>query len=592
MDVITTAGVTPLRDEGNGYFSGDLREVSAGTTYRFRLDGGDAFPDPASRYQPEGPHGPSVVVDHESYEWGDRDWKGVTIDGQVIYELHVGTFTKEGTFRSAIERLPDLVDVGVTVIEIMPIADFPGRFGWGYDGVNLFAPSRLYGTPDDLRGLVDAAHRLDLGVILDVVYNHFGPDGNYLPEFSSHYFNDRPTEWGASLNFDGENCGPVREFFIANARYWIEEFHFDGLRLDATQQIFDTSPTNIIAEVAAAVRAAAGARATILVAENEPQESVLVRSTDEGGYGLDAVWNDDFHHSVRVAATGRCEAYFSGYRGSAQELLSAAKYGYLYQGEWYAWQSQRRGTPALDLPACRFVVFIQNHDQVANSGAGNRIHEETSPGRYRALTTLCLLMPQTPMLFQGQEFAATSPFLYFADHREELAKLVFEGRAKFVTQFPSLAAVDERVRIDDPADPETFIRCKLDWSERQKHKAALDLHRDLLRIRREDRVLCAPRRRLDGIVLNEHALILRWFGDGGDDRLLVVNLGARLHAEPLADPLVVAPNRKPWRMVFSTESVEYGGWGAPPLETTNDGWWIPAESAALLASTHDTTTSR
>ena len=573
-----------LRPENDGYHSADLPGVGAGTRYRFRLDGGEAFPDPASRFQPDGPHGPSQIVDPAAYEWGDADWRGPDLEHQVIYEIHVGTFTKAGTYRAAIDRLPDLVDLGVTTIEIMPVADFSGAFGWGYDGVDLFAPTRLYGTPDDLRALVDAAHRLELAVILDVVYNHFGPDGNYLTRFSPHYFNERPTEWGASINFDGEQSAPVREFFRANARYWIEEFHFDGLRLDATQQIFDASIPHIIAEVTDVVRDAARGRPTLVVAENETQLADLVRPRDAGGCGLDGVWNDDFHHAARVAATGRNEAYYSGYRGRAQEFVSALKYGYLYQGNWFTWQQQRRGTPALDLDPRSFIVFTQNHDQVANTGGGRRIHQESSPGRHRALTALCLLSPQTPMLFQGQEFEASSPFLYFADHHPELARLVKEGRARFVAQFPSLAARPDDRRVDDPANPETFVRCKLDWSERETNAAAFDLHRDLLRLRREDTALRSLKRRgVDGAVIDDHAFIIRYFGQEGDDRLLVVNLGPRLHADPFPEPLAVAPNGRSWRTVFSTECARYGGWGAPPLEAGTEGWMIPAESATFLA---------
>jgi maltooligosyltrehalose trehalohydrolase len=581
-----------LMAEGNGYFSGYTANASVGTRYRFRLDGGDAFPDPASRFQPDGPHGPSGVVDPTQFEWTDADWPGVSIDGQVIYEMHVGTFTPAGTYRSAVERLPDLVDLGITVVEIMPVADFSGRFGWGYDGVDLFAPTRLYGTPDDLRALVDAAHRLELGVILDVVYNHFGPDGNYLGQFSPHYISSKATEWGNALNFDGENSPPVREFILTNARYWIDEFHFDGLRLDATQQIFDSSTPHILAEVGGAVRSAARGRDTIIVAENEPQHASLVRPLSEHGCALDALWNDDFHHSAVVAATGRSEAYYSGYRGNAQEFISAAKYGYLYQGEWYAWQHHRRGEPGLDLPPSAFVTFIQNHDQVANSAAGLRIHQETSGGRYRALTALMLLLPQTPMLFQGQEFATSSPFLFFADHNGDLAKLVREGRGGFLSQFPSLAA-DRASHAVDPSDTQTFLRCKLDWSERETHKATLDLHRDLLRIRREDPVIRARApRSLDGAVISDAAFILRFFGERGDDRLLVVNLGARIHADPFAEPLAAPPSSRAWTTVFSTESSKYGGWGTPPVETVDDGWWIPAECAVLLAPTNAKTPRR
>jgi maltooligosyltrehalose trehalohydrolase len=575
-----------LEPEGNGYFSGIIPSIGPGTRYRFRLDAGGAYPDPASRSQPEGPHGPSQLID-PGFDWSDRDWRGVSIEGQVIYELHVGTFTEAGTFRGAIDRLPELVDTGVTLIEVMPVADFAGRFGWGYDGVNLFAPSHLYGTPDDFRAFVDAAHGLELGVILDVVYNHFGPDGNYITKFASHYLSGNATEWGDALNFDGADSGPVREYFVTNARYWIDEFHLDGLRLDATQQISDTSTPHILTEIGNGVRDAAGDRRVVLIAENEPQQTALVRDTSDGGMGLDALWNDDFHHAARVAATGRSEAYYSGYRGSPQEFISAAKYGYLYQGEWYAWQHHGRGTPALDLAPTNFVAFTQNHDQVANSAHGRRLHQETSPGRCRALTALLLLLPQTPMLFQGQEFASSAPFLYFADHNPDLAPLVRAGRAKFVSQFPSIAAIDENSRISDPADPWTFVRCKLDWSERHAHREAVDLHRDLLRLRREDAVLRAQQpRALDGAVLGTEAFLLRYFGGPHGDRLLLVNLGPRLHADPLAEPLAAPPAGTVWQPVFSTEDPAYGGWGTADIVTPDDGWWLPAASAALLRSHH------
>ncbi|HEY4219280.1 MAG TPA: malto-oligosyltrehalose trehalohydrolase [Gemmatimonadaceae bacterium] len=574
-----------LEAEGNGYFSGDVRDATVGSRYRFRLGADALYPDPASRYQPEGPHGPSVIVDSSAYDWADDDWRGVSLLGQVIYELHVGTFTKAGTFRGAIERLPDLVDIGVTVIEIMPLADFAGNFGWGYDGVNLYAPCRLYGTPDDLRALIDAAHQLELAVILDVVYNHFGPDGNYLTRFAPRYFSGGNTDWGEAINFDGDDAAPVREYYIANARYWIEEFHFDGLRLDATQQIYDATVPHILAEVAATVREAAGERRTIVVGENEPQDVKLLEPANTGGAALDGLWNDDLHHSAYVAATGRDEAYYSGYRGSAQELVSAAKYGFLYQGEWYAWQEAGRGTPSIDVHPSRLIVFIQNHDQVANTSGGLRLHLETSPGRYRALTALLLLLPQTPMLFQGQEFAASSPFLYFADHSRELASTVRNGRLEFLAQFPSVATPEGAAVVADPGDPRTFIRCKLDWSERRTHGHAVALHRDLLRLRREDRVLRAPRLRgVDGAVINDRAFMLRFFGGAEGDRLLLVNLGGRLHADPLPEPLLAPPRGARWHTLFGTEAPQYGGWGTPPIETEDDGWWLPAESATLLSS--------
>jgi len=523
------------------------------------------------------------MIDPTAFVWHDDGWPGVHLTDQVLYELHVGTFTREGTFAAAIDRLGDLADVGVTTIEVMPVGEFPGRFGWGYDGVNLFAPSHLYGTPDDFRAFVDAAHQAGVGVILDVVYNHLGPDGNYLPRFSSRYLSGKRTEWGDALNFDGEDAAPVREFFTTNARYWIDEFHLDGLRLDATQQIFDKSSRHIIGDVAAAVRAAAGDKPTIVVGENEPQDVMLLRPREEGGCALDGLWNDDFHHSAWVAATGRAEAYYCGYHGSPQEFISAAKYGFLFQGEWYAWQHARRGTPALDIAPGRFIVFIQNHDQVANTARGHRVHRETTPARCRALAALLLLLPQTPMLFQGQEFAASSPFLYFADHKPELAQLVRKGRAEFVSQFASIGAVPADARVPDPSDIETFRRCKLDWSERTSHHEVVALHRDLIRLRREDATL--SRRiagSLDGAVLANHAFALRFFGVDGDDRLLIVNLGPRLRPETIPEPLLAPPARRCWTMSFSTESPEYGGWGTPHVETEKHGWWIPAESAVLL----------
>ncbi len=583
----------PLAAEGTGYYSGFASIAETGTRYRYRLDGGEAFPDPASRFQPDGPHGPSMVVDPHHYQWRDGDWKGLSIEGQVISEIHVGTFTPEGTFAGVAKHLGDLKDAGITVLEIMPIADFGGSFGWGYDGVNLYAPSRLYGTPDDLRSLVDDAHAIGLGVILDVVYNHFGPDGNYLPRYSPTYFSQGRTDWGDAINFDGADSEFVREYFTTNARYWIEEFHFDGLRLDATQQIFDSSPTNIVTEIAATVRDAANGRATIIVAENEPQRSTLVRPRDEGGSSLDGMWNDDFHHAARVALAGRDEAYLSGYRGSAQEFISAAKYGFLYQGQSYPWQEQRRGILALDIAPKHFVIFIDNHDQIANTSAGRRIHQETSPGRYRAMMALLLLLPNTPMLFQGQEFAASQPFLYFGDHGGDLRPLVRQGRVREMSQFPSIATTEGSAALALPSDRKTFTRCKIDWSERDTNHEALSLTKDLLRLRRSDPVLRSQRfRGLDGAVLSDAAFVIRFFGDSHDDRLLVVNFGSRLHAAPIAEPLVAPPRGRAWKTVFSTESPKYGGWGTPPLETIDDGWWIPAECAVLLIPTDAPTSPR
>ena len=483
---------TVLSPEPDGYFSGGAADASAGMRYGFLLDGGsDVYPDPASRRQPEGPHGPSETVDPCAYHWQDNDWPGVTLKGQVIYEMHVGTFTEEGTWKAAVRELAALADLGVTLVEVMPVADFPGRFGWGYDGVNLFAPTRLYGTPDEFRQFVDLAHGCGLGVILDVVFNHFGPSGNYWGQFSAHYASHRHrTAWGDAINFDGENSGPVREFFIANAGYWIDEFHVDGLRLDAVDAIRDDSSDHILAAVARRVREAAGVRKTLLFAEDEFQDSRRLRGPDQNGHGLDAAWNDDFHHAARVAMTGLCKDYYGDYRGTPQELISAVKWGYLYQGQWNSRQSRNRGWPAFDLDAQKFVIFLQNHDQVANSLRGHRCHELTSPGRHRA-SALWALAPGTPLLFQGQEFSASSPFLYFADHEAELGQAVSAGRLKDIRRFCVLDESDVK-HFADPGELETFRRSKLDLRKHERHSEAYALHRDLLRLRREDPVFSIP----------------------------------------------------------------------------------------------------
>ena len=578
-----TRTIAPLDREPDGFFSAQV-EAAAGDRYWFRLDGDHLRPDPRSRYQPDGPHGPSQIVDPTTFAWTDADWGGVTTPhGHVLYEMHVGTFTSQGTWAAAAAQLPELAHLGISIIEMMPIAEFVGEFGWGYDGVNHYAPSHLYGTPDDLRAFIDTAHASGIAVILDVVYNHLGPDGNYLREYSPEYFTAKyENDWGDPLNFEGPAA--ARDFVVENAGYWIDEFHFDGLRIDATQDVKDGSPEHVLRTLTTRARQAAGRRRIYVIGENEPQESWIVRSTSAGGFGLDALWNDDFHHAAMVALTGRREAYYTDYKGTPQEFVSAAKYGFLYQGQWYSWQKKGRGTPATDLPAHAFVTFLQNHDQVANSASGRRAHALASPARYRAMTALLLLGPQTPLLFQGQEFCASAPFLYFADLPEKLRGPVSDGRREFLSQFPSLRDPGVVSTLAPPGERQTFERCKLDLTERARHADAYALHADLIALRRADGVVNgAARTAIDGAVLSSEAFVLRYVGGAAGDRLLVVNLGCDLDLSPCPEPLLAAPVGTRWRTAWSSESARYGGEGTP-VEGGDGRWPVLAESAMFFVS--------
>jgi maltooligosyltrehalose trehalohydrolase len=575
---------------GRGYFSGVAPQAKAGMRYLIRLDHG-SFPDPASKYQPEGPHGPSQLVDPDEYAWKDQGWDARKLRGDVIYEMHIGTYTPEGTWAAARLRLPELADLGVAVIEVMPLADFPGSRGWGYDGVNLFAPTRLYGTPDDFRAFVDEAHRLGMGVILDVVYNHLGPDGNYLLQYSEDYFHrHQVSDWGDTLNFDGEGSKGVRELFCSNAAYWIREFHLDGLRLDAVHQIFDDSSEHLLKELTRWARQAAGDRKVLIIAENELQQGHVARSVERGGYGLDGAWNDDFHHSAMVSLTGRKELFFADYNGSAQELLSAGKWGFVYQGQCSCWSGKPRGTTALDLDPWNFVVFLQNHDQIANPAWGQRLHDLTTPATLRAMTAWLLLGPNMPMLFQGQEFAASSPFVYFSDlnHDPELARAITQGREELLLPFAGIVRKEKLPYSLQPQLLETFLACKLKHEEKHQNQHVHRLHRDLIRLRHGDPLIGkCERRKFDGAVIGSKAIALRYFGDDRTgDRLVLVNLAAEdILAAP--DPLLAPPVGSQWNILWHSESPEYGGrQGSPKVGESAPTHALPlqAESALVLVA--------
>jgi len=577
-----------LSPAGQGYHA-LVTAAPPGTRYGYVIDGEGPWPDPCSRSQPDGPHGLSAVVDISTFTWTDARWPGIAMPGQVFYELHVGAFTREGTFDAAREALPRLAELGIAVVELMPIAEFPGRFNWGYDGVQLFAPFHGYGDAASLARFVDAAHALGLGVVLDVVYNHLGPDGNYLGRYSPHYVTQRyANEWGDALNFDGPHAHGVREFFIENARYWIEDFHFDGLRLDATQSIHDSGDPHVLADIAATARTAAGSRRIVLVAENEPQDVRCLRSPTEGGFGLDGMWNDDFHHTARVAVTGNHHGYYCDYRGSAQELVSTARHGFLYQGQWYQWQRKCRGTPVTTEPGHAFVTFTQNHDQVANTYDGQRLHRLTTPAMERALNALLLLGPGTPLIFMGQEFAAATPFPFFAEHGPALRRVVHEGRRDFLAQFPAYGSAPARERIPDPADVATFESAKLSEADRAANAHVTQFYRDLLALRRSDALVSRQDRfGLDGAVLGERAFVLRWQGpEASAARLLVVNLGTTLHDLVVPEPLLAPPAHHAWRKVWDSEDPRYGGSGIPPVHQEGR-WSLPAAHASFWESVDD-----
>ena len=563
----------------SGYHEGFASDVEVGARYRFRI-GDRLVPDPASRFQPDGPFGPSQVVDPSGFRWSDAGWTGIEPHRHVLYELHVGTFTPQGTWAAASEQLAFLAELGVTTLEVMPVADFAGRHNWGYDGVNLFAPSRNYGTPDDMRRFVDRAHANGLAVVLDVVYNHFGPSGNAMFEWSPHYRSGRATEWGEALEFDGPHSAGVREYFVANARYWIEEFHLDGLRLDAIQAIHDRSPDHVVGEIARAARAAGGGRRIFLVGENEPQDASLLRPP----IGLDALWNDDFHHAARVAMTGVIEGYLHDYRGTPQELLSAVKHGFLYQGQLYPWQRNPRGTPTRGLARSRFVHFLENHDQAANLGGGERLHAIADPATLRAATAVLLLSPELPLVFQGQETGSRRPWHFFVDHLDELHAPIRAGRAAFVAQFPRLATPEAQAALVDPCTESTFAACILDPGERTFANPIVRLHRDLLAMRRDDPAFTDPRLdALDGAVLADRVFAVRYAQpDPDNDRLLLVNLGATFAQAVVAEPLIAPPLGTGWRLAWSSEDPRYGGHGTPRV-FDRARLSIPARAAVVLA---------
>ncbi len=474
-----------MNQPNGGWWRASVHAAGAGTDYRFSLDGGPALPDPRSPYQPEGVHGPSRVVDHTAFDWTDHEWRGPTpLASGLIYELHIGTFTPEGTFASAALRLPHLAALGVTHVELLPVVEFPGTRGWGYDGVDLYAPHHAYGGPVGFKRFVDACHAQGLGVILDVVYNHLGPDGNYLGAYGPYFTDKYATPWGQAVNFDGPDSDEVRNFVCDNACMWLRDYHVDGLRLDAVHAILDTSSLHLLEELATRVEELSTiiGRHVFVTAESDLNDPRLVRSKEVGGDGLDAVWNDDFHHAVHAVLTGEQTGYYEDF-GSLAHLSACFERAFAYDGRYSPHRRRRHGRPITGLPGTRFISFVQNHDQIGNRAQGERLAALVSPGRLQIAAALLLTAPFIPLLFEGEEWAASSPFLYFSDHQDpELGRAVSEGRRR---EFAAFGWDPESV--PDPQDPATFERSKLDWAELDKepHASVLAWYRQLIDFRRE-----------------------------------------------------------------------------------------------------------
>jgi maltooligosyltrehalose trehalohydrolase len=569
----------PLTRDVDGYHAGFVEGARAGDRYTYVLDGGQAFPDPASRSQPDGPHGASEIVDPRQFRWTDDAWPGLGPDGLVIYELHVGTFTPGGRFDSAIARLDDLKALGVTAVELMPLAEFPGRRNWGYDGVDLYAPASAYGGPEGLRRLVDVAHALGLGVLLDAVYNHFGPDGNYLRAYAADYFTGRhTTPWGDAINYDGSRSEHVRHFVLENVRYWIQEFHLDGFRLDATHAIVDTSPRHLLAEIAEVVHGRPE-RHAVVIAEDHRNLVEQIRPAERGGMGLDGVWADDFHHALRTYLTGEREAYYANYTGRLEDVAATIEQGFLFQGQPRPATGDLRGTKVTDEPARAFVFCSENHDQVGNRALGERLAHLIDREHYLVASAVLLFVPETVLLFQGQEFAASSPFQFFTEFNPELGRLVTEGRRKEFAGFAAFADSARRERIPDPQAESTFQRSVLNWADRETNAEVLDLYRTLLHLRRDDpvlrhqdRALTRARAQTDDVLA-----IRRWHN--GAERLLLANFGdgATSGSDGDMQALGVAAGSR-WDMVYATPNVAKLDGGIPL-----DGLVVPARSAMLLA---------
>jgi maltooligosyltrehalose trehalohydrolase len=567
----------PLERDSRGYFLGTVDGVSAGATYMYVLDGETERPDPASRFQPDGVHGPSEIVDPSAFEWNDAQWHGIPLDDYVIYELHVGTFSSDGTFDGAIPYLQELADLGITAIEILPVAQFPGDRNWGYDGVSLFAVQNSYGGPDGLRRLVDACHQHGLAVILDVVYNHLGPEGNYLRDFGPYFTDHYQTPWGEALNFDGPGSDHVRHFFLENARHWLREYHLDGFRFDAVHAIYDSSATHFLEELATTVRREGERRGlpAVTIAESDLNDPKVIRTTDLGGWGHDSQWADDFHHALHALMTGERDGYYVDY-GSVDHLATSLRQGYMFTGQYSNHRNRTHGRWPGMRDGRRFVVCSQNHDQVGNRATGDRLTTSLSFDQLKIAAGLTVLSPFIPMLFQGEEYAEPAPFQYFVSHGDpDLVKAVQEGRRR------EFEAFNWQVEVPDPQAESTFEHSRLNRAlkDTDPHAAMFAWYRELIRLRRELPGLKSvdlSRQRVD-TVPGSSAIVIRRFHDAGDCLILV-----NFSAAPVEIRLSV--ERGQWRNLLNSHNADWDGNGtrAPEIDFEHGAATVQLEGQSLL----------
>jgi maltooligosyltrehalose trehalohydrolase len=560
------AGSHEMPRDAEGVFDTIVDEATAGDRYGYRLDSGDVRPDPASRFQPDGVHGPSQVIDPSAFTWTDDRWHGRPPGDRILYELHVGTFTLEGTFAAAAAKLEAVRDIGVTVIEMMPVADFAGSRNWGYDCVCLFAPSRAYGHPDDLRRLVDRAHHLGLAVEFDVVYNHLGPEGAYLPAFNRDYFASRhSTPWGRGVNLDGPASKMVRRLIVDNATHWVREYHADGLRLDATHTLIEEHDGSILRDIATHAHATTSRR-VFIDAEDHRNLAAMVDQPARGGWGLDGVWADDFHHALRRLLCGDRHGYYADFAGTTSELVTTIQRGWLFIGQHSPRRNAPRGTDPSAIPMERFIVCLQNHDQIGNRARGDRLNHAVSPESWRAASVLLLTVPMTPLIFMGQEWAASTPFQYFTDLEPELGVHVTAGRRREFAEFPEFSKELNRA-IPDPQARSTFDASRLRWEERTvaPHVFSLNLYRALIALRLDHPALAASSElQGDAVALDDDTLAMR--RAQGDDVFWIV---ARFRTPGTADlgPSVAARDKSDssWRVVLTTEDPLFAADPQPPV---------------------------